>query len=1107
MSMKKWLSAVLTGTMILGAMSFTAMADEENYAENGIYYRENVTRTESGFNEQNPPTCAYFCANGIPITIDAPTNPEMGAKITWTYDGMEYSKEISKVSVVCGGGWDTSVAATSITMNGGDVEYGVFGGGVKDTATVTDSVDIVINDGKLNDGVVGGGIRGAVGTAETPASINVTIGRTGEENENKPVIAQNIIGGGFYGNVYGDIELTINNVTNNYNGIYSTNYDCASGVCGEHYGNTKVVMNGGRIDGILAAGTMFGGAVYGNTEIIMNGGCVDDLAGGSAGYMRSMMGGKIVGNTKVIVNGGTVLETVGGGSGYYGGEIEGNTEVIINGGIIGSDKELSGHTYGIYGGSVSGAPVSGMAKVSVNNGTIKTSVVSGQGVYVNETANGSVGSSNVDISEESGFTPTVKVNGEYSTKLLAEAVAAAQDGDTITLLTDVAILPQGEGENLVPQITIGKSLTLDLAGHTIGYDKSVASNNLSYYPVFFAVPAGVDVTITGNGTIDCEAGNNGAYGINVNGGNLTIENGTFYGGMTAVQVQKGSLKINGGYFDLAETVKRERPDYAKYVINAIDPYFKDGTAKISVTGGTFVNFDPSADPEGADTSYVADGYYSAKNADDTFSVLPAAAKVIDTANTTGVTVKLDKLAKHKMIDLSEDATYQVVVKTAPKADAEAANKAIEENAADKNPSKAMYDISVVKTDSKGVQEEVTVTNQQVTLTLGETPKADSVKVYHVDSAGATEISDVTADGNKVSFIAPSFSTYAVTYTADSLAETEIAKEVGVAFERIGDTSAYDIVLKARDSKQINRFMSADLTFDLKVTAGDVGYNIKPAANINLVDNNDGRYEFNLDGVNASGVTGASINIGMVTFEGTGTVEFSVKGVTTNIVNTAKAADNIVDDYTTNGDGNTTGKLALDEKISATFAAPTKNLTVNIMFNNDVKNNKNAYQDMTLTISGGDLDANKVIVLGMNNNPNEISYATDANGVHYYHALVKDLLTKNTAYTVTVEGAGYRTARYTVTMTADKTLNFWNNVKDTPAVVEVGKDTSAKSVTFLAGDIVTDGKLNIYDLSAVVSYFGTINDVNAESAYAKYDLNRDGKIDSKDVAYVLVSWGK
>ena len=117
------------------------------------------------------------------------------------------------------------------------------------------------------------------------------------------------------------------------------------------------------------------------------------------------------------------------------------------------------------------------------------------------------------------------------------------------------------------------------------------------------------------------------------------------------------------------------------------------------------------------------------------------------------------------------------------------------------------------------------------------------------------------------------------------------------------------------------------------------------------------------------------------------------------------------------------------------------------------------------------------------------------------------LVKNTPYTVEVSGAGYRTARYTVTMNDDKTLNFWNNAKDEAVNVEEGKDSSAKNVTFLAGELVKDGKINVYDLSAVVSYFGTVNDVREGSPYAKYDLNRDGKIDSKDVAYVLVSWGK
>ena len=115
------------------------------------------------------------------------------------------------------------------------------------------------------------------------------------------------------------------------------------------------------------------------------------------------------------------------------------------------------------------------------------------------------------------------------------------------------------------------------------------------------------------------------------------------------------------------------------------------------------------------------------------------------------------------------------------------------------------------------------------------------------------------------------------------------------------------------------------------------------------------------------------------------------------------------------------------------------------------------------------------------------------------------LVLNNAYTVTVSGAGYRTARYTVTMTTDKTLRFWNNVMDENQVVELGKDSSIAKVTFLAGDIVKDNKINIYDLSAVVSYFGTTTDRAAKDDYVKYDLNRDGVIDSKDVAYVLVSW--
>ena len=141
--------------------------------------------------------------------------------------------------------------------------------------------------------------------------------------------------------------------------------------------------------------------------------------------------------------------------------------------------------------------------------------------------------------------------------------------------------------------------------------------------------------------------------------------------------------------------------------------------------------------------------------------------------------------------------------------------------------------------------------------------------------------------------------------------------------------------------------------------------------------------------------------------------------------------------------------------------------------------------MTVTIVGGTV--NETIALG-----------TDGESYSFTRKLPY-----NAAYTVTVSGAGYRTARYTVTLNDNKTLNFWNNVMDEEKVVEVGKDSSKTKVTFLAGDIVKDNNINIYDLSAVVSYFAS--DATVENGFAKYDLNRDGVIDSKDVAYVLVSW--
>ena len=334
---------------------------------------------------------------------------------------------------------------------------------------------------------------------------------------------------------------------------------------------------------------------------------------------------------------------------------------------------------------------------------------------------------------------------------------------------------------------------------------------------------------------------------------------------------------------------------------------------------------------------------------------------------------------------------------------------------------------------------------------------------------------------------------------------EVANEIQVRFAPTKDETVFDIVLACADEKIINRLNSADLAF--KSVNPLPSYEIIAGEHITLTQKDGGRYLFNFDGV-IPDQSGAEITIGQVKFSGYGSVVFFVDGdADTNIVNATKIADNIVDSFVPGG-GTDKGILDLNNeegeggRINAEINAPTQRLEIAVKFPNAVENKEANYQKMTVTVSGGDLVAAKEFALGSDSGEN-VTFADGA-----YTVVIADELTKDTAYTVTVSGEGYRTARYTVNMTDDKSLTFWNNVMDEEQFIEEGKAAGAVTKNFLAGDIVKDNNINIYDLSAVVSYFGEDGLTAANKPeYAKYDLNRDGKIDSKDVAMVLVSWGE
>lgn len=358
------------------------------------------------------------------------------------------------------------------------------------------------------------------------------------------------------------------------------------------------------------------------------------------------------GNTdsSMIRNDGTL--TIESGS-YSGGlnvvKSEEDSTLNINGGMFELSYATSGYTgvvfaYGnttITGGEfvqsltttgrwnhpqvIATGMVEGHTAITRVTGGHFVNKMSGEGIFrgvgkgTSDNFEVSGGTFNKSISEgycADGFIPTKNADGTYGVKeghyvaqignkkyeTLADAIHWATKGKTITLLTDVE-------QN--SQLTIGKSITLDLNGKTIKNTQDIWGEKSN---AILSITNGAKVTITGDGTIDAKE--NDCYTINVVKGDLTIENGTFYGNVSVVQVQEGTLSVKGGTFDLHQKWEGS----SKYLFNCIDDAYANGSANVAISGGTFVGFDPSASPEGEGTSYLAPGYAPTDNGGGTYGV-------------------------------------------------------------------------------------------------------------------------------------------------------------------------------------------------------------------------------------------------------------------------------------------------------------------------------------------------------------------------------------------------------------------------------------------------------------------------------------------------------
>ena len=189
-----------------------------------------------------------------------------------------------------------------------------------------------------------------------------------------------------------------------------------------------------------------------------------------------------------------------------------------------------------------------------------------------------------DTVESDSFTNQYDKNAAYPVVNVTELKEALTTGGVVAVTEDIKT--NNIEDTAAARIVISQPTTLNLEKKIITPD-DMGKNNVN----FCALIVDADTTINAgeNGGID--TGVNGGYGINVRkGATVTINGGYYYGGGTAVQVQEGTLVINGGTFACEPFGD---PYGYNFLINCADSAYKNGTAKVIIQGGTFINFDPS----------------------------------------------------------------------------------------------------------------------------------------------------------------------------------------------------------------------------------------------------------------------------------------------------------------------------------------------------------------------------------------------------------------------------------------------------------------------------------------------------------------------------------
>lgn len=448
-------------------------------------------------------------------------------------------------------------------------------------------------------------------------------------------------------------------------------------------------------------------------------------------------------NATVTLNG-----TTGGIDGGEGGN---NVAVRAN---TGSDITINGGVYTV-GGDADGlgnSTIHAMStgKVTINGGTFSSKAAYQNKYYVLNIQNGNAATITVNGGSFENFDPfqgddhdggnfcadgvgVDNVDGTFTAvkdmtaqildadgssvkayDSLAEAIAAAEAGQTVRLLA-----------NATEDVTINKNITLDLGGKTLtntGAGKAtvyvpkdvkatvkngIVMGGASYYNIAVGTEAapGGELTLIG---VTATAGNDGSSMID-NWGTLTIESGTYTGGLNVVKSEPNAvLTITGGKFTLNSAVAwsytgviltygTAKIEGGEFVQNAKTPAkaspcvvitakekVDDPNPSTEITGGTFTNNHTSINAKifhgmnkatsdnfevkggtfnkSISEGYCADGFIPTKKADGTYGVKEG--KYVASIGSKNYETLADAIrlaAKNKTVTLLDDVAENVTI--------------------------------------------------------------------------------------------------------------------------------------------------------------------------------------------------------------------------------------------------------------------------------------------------------------------------------------------------------------------------------------------------------------------------------------------------------------